>query len=69
MIAFDYRDYGPDGEPRVVHIDQKADYRITVPAPDVVSLVQALRPDSDYDDDRARRKELDEMTLGLVTCS
>jgi SMI1-KNR4 cell-wall len=34
MIAFDYRDCGRHGEPRVVHIDQENDYRITVLAPD-----------------------------------
>lgn len=49
MIAFDYRDCGPEGEPRVVHVDQEVDYRITVLAPDFVSFVRALRPDSDYD--------------------
>lgn len=49
MIAFDYRDCGPDGEPRVVHVDQEVDYRITILAPDFVSFVQSLRPESDYD--------------------
>lgn len=49
MIAFDYRDCGPAGEPRVVHVDQEGDYRITVLAPDFVSFVRALRPESDYD--------------------
>lgn len=48
MIAFDYRDCGPDGEPRVVHVDQEVGYRITVLAPDFVSFVHALRPESDY---------------------
>jgi hypothetical protein len=48
MIAFDYRDCGPDGEPRVVHVDQEAGYHITVLAPDFVSFVQALRPDNDF---------------------
>ena len=49
MIAFDYRDCGPDGEPQVVHVDQEADYRITVLAPDFASFVQALRPEQGYD--------------------
>jgi hypothetical protein len=49
MIAFDYRDCGPNGEPTVVHVDQEADYRITTLAPDFVSFVQALRPEGDYD--------------------
>ncbi|MEV0903173.1 SMI1/KNR4 family protein [Actinoplanes sp. NPDC049802] len=51
MIAFDYRDCGPEGEPCVVHVDQELDYRITVLAPDFVSFVQALRPESAYDFD------------------
>jgi hypothetical protein len=52
MIAFDYDGAGPDGEPRVVHVDQECDYRITVLAPSFVSFVQALRPERGYDDDR-----------------
>ncbi|MEU8660589.1 SMI1/KNR4 family protein [Actinoplanes philippinensis] len=49
MIAFDYRDCGPEGEPRVVHVDQEVDYRITVLAPDFASFLQALQPETDYD--------------------
>lgn len=44
MIAFDYDAAGPDGEPRVVHVDQEWDYRLTVLAPYCVSFVEALRP-------------------------
>jgi hypothetical protein len=47
MIAFDYRDCGPAGEPHVVHVDQEAGYRITVLAPDFVTFVRGLRPESD----------------------
>jgi hypothetical protein len=32
MLCLDYRACGPHGEPRVVHIDQEIDYRITVVA-------------------------------------
>ncbi len=49
MIAFDYRDCGPDGEPQVVHVDQAVDYHITVLAPDFASFVRALRSEEDYD--------------------
>ncbi|WP_225994230.1 SMI1/KNR4 family protein [Actinomadura rudentiformis] len=49
MIAFDYRGCGPDGEPRIVHVDQEWDYQITVLAPDFASFVRALRPETDYD--------------------
>ena len=52
MIAFDYRDCGSNGEPRVVHVDQEWDYRITVLAPNFVAFVQALRPESEYDDEK-----------------
>ena len=48
MIAFDYRGCGPGGEPRVVHVDQEVGYRITVLAQDFVGFVQALRPESDF---------------------
>jgi hypothetical protein len=51
MIAFDYGNAGPDGEPRVVHVDQEWDYRITVLAPNFVSFVQALQPENAYDDE------------------
>lgn len=49
MIAF--RESGPDGEARVVHVDQEWDYRITVLAPSFMSFVQALRPASDYEEE------------------
>ncbi|WP_052302883.1 SMI1/KNR4 family protein [Cellulomonas flavigena] len=48
MIAFDYRGCGPDGEPRVVHVDQERDYRVTVLAPDFVTFVRSLRPADDF---------------------
>ncbi|MFV2108281.1 SMI1/KNR4 family protein [Micromonospora sp. LOL_015] len=51
MIAFDYRDCGPDGEPQVVHVDQEWDYQVTVLAPDFVSFLLVLRPESEYDDE------------------
>jgi hypothetical protein len=50
-MSWDGSDCGPDGEPRVVHVDQEADFRITILAPDFVSFVQALRPESDFDCD------------------
>jgi hypothetical protein len=43
VIAFDYRDCGPDGEPRVVLVDREWGYRITVLATDFVTFVHALR--------------------------
>lgn len=51
MVAFDYRDSGPDGEPRVVHVDQEWGYRIAALAPSFVSFVQALQPETEYEDE------------------
>ncbi|WP_341716484.1 SMI1/KNR4 family protein [Micromonospora sp. FIMYZ51] len=56
MIAFDYRDSGPDGEPRVVHVDHEWDYQVTVLAPNFVSFVQALRPESQYEEEIIARR-------------
>lgn len=48
MVALDYSECGPAGEPRVVHIDQEVDYRMTVIAPDFAAFVQSLRPAEAY---------------------
>lgn len=45
MIALDYRSHGT---PRVVHVDQEWDYRITVLATDFESFVTGLLDDSAY---------------------
>ncbi|MEV6816732.1 SMI1/KNR4 family protein [Micromonospora sp. NPDC051296] len=50
MIAFDYQNTD-HGEPRVVHVDQEHDYRITVLAPNFASFIRALRPASEYEDE------------------
>jgi len=51
MIALDYRQCGPHGEPQVVHVDQERDYQITVLAPDFEAFVRGLVHESRYDDD------------------
>lgn len=51
MIALDYRDCGPSGEPAVVHVDQEGDYRITPLAPDFESFVRGLVHEAVYEDD------------------
>ena len=43
MIALDYRDCGPEGEPRVVHVDQERDYAVTFLAEDYTRFVCGLR--------------------------
>ncbi len=44
MLCLDYRDCGRDGEPRVVHIDQESDYRITHVADNFAAFVEGLEP-------------------------
>jgi hypothetical protein len=42
MIMLDYRECGPEGEPKVVHVDQELDYRITFVAKDFETFVRGL---------------------------
>lgn len=50
MIMLDYRACGPQGEPRVVHVDQEADYAITEVAPDFATFVRGLVGEEAFDD-------------------
>ncbi|WP_433613032.1 SMI1/KNR4 family protein [Prescottella agglutinans] len=50
QIMLDYRDCGPRGEPCVVHVDQEADYRITLVAPDFATFVRGLVSEDEFDD-------------------
>lgn len=55
LIMLDYRECGPAGEPQVVHVDQEADYRITVVAPDFATFIRGLVSEDVFDtseDDR-----------------
>ncbi|TBU85603.1 SMI1/KNR4 family protein [Phytopseudomonas dryadis] len=49
MVALDYRHCGPQGEPRVVHVDQEDDYRITFLARDFESFVRGLVDEQHFD--------------------
>lgn len=49
MVALDYRSCGANGEPRVVHVDQESDYRITALAPDFESFVRGLVDEEAFD--------------------
>ena len=51
MIAMDYRDVGPAGEPRIVHVDQERDYGVTVLAPSFAEFVRGLRAEGDFEVD------------------
>ena len=43
MVCLDYRQCGPTGEPRVVHVDQDLDYEITPLAEDFETFVRSLK--------------------------
>jgi hypothetical protein len=45
MLCLDYRLCGVNGEPRVVHVDQELDYKITLVAPTFESFVRGLEGD------------------------
>lgn len=51
MIALDYTECGKFGEPKVVHVDQESDYKITVVAKNFESFVRGLVHDSEYDEE------------------
>jgi hypothetical protein len=60
QIMLDYRACGRRGEPRVVHVDQEADYRITFVAPDFASFLRGLVTEDRFDiaaDDRQEAVE------------
>lgn len=42
MLCLDYSECGPQGEPRVVHVDQENNYRVTFVAPDFESFIRGL---------------------------
>lgn len=48
MIFLDYRECGADGEPKVVHVDQELDYKITELAPSFEIFIEMLRNEEDY---------------------
>jgi hypothetical protein len=50
MLALDYRDCGPEGEPKVVHIDQESDYKITVVADNFASFIRGLEYDEAFEE-------------------
>ena len=49
MIALDYRECGKDGEPKVVHVDQEFDYKITFLSPTFEEFIKGLVLDEVFD--------------------
>lgn len=68
VIMLDYRHCGPQGEPRVVHVNQEDDYSITVIAPDFATFIHGL-VDEDVFDDAAETLEIDLVTVDRGTLS
>jgi hypothetical protein len=50
MLCLDYSECGPAGEPRVVHIDQEFDYKVTVVAPNFESFIRGLEDDEAFEE-------------------
>ena len=42
MLCLDYRECGPAGEPKVVHVDEAFDYRITMVAQNFETFIKGL---------------------------
>jgi hypothetical protein len=49
MICLDYRECGPQGEPRVVHVDQEWNYKITLVAENFQSFIGGLEADEAFE--------------------
>ena len=49
MLCLDYRVCGPKGEPRVVHVDQELDYKVTHVADNFESFVRGLESDEAFE--------------------
>lgn len=49
MVFLDYREYGTQGEPKVVHIDQENDFHITPLAETFEQFICGLVNDDQFD--------------------
>lgn len=56
MIFLDYRACGPQGEPKVVHVDQECDYEITPLADHFEDFIRGLVNEEEYEEDEEERK-------------
>ncbi len=60
MVFLDYRECGPQGEPKVVHIDQEDDYYITHLADSFEAFIRGLVDEEDYWDDEDDEEQEEE---------
>jgi hypothetical protein len=51
MLCLDYRTCGPDGEPKVVHVDQSRKYKITFVADNFAAFLRGLEDDEAFETD------------------
>jgi hypothetical protein len=49
MLCMDFTTCGPRGEPRIVHVDQEFDYKVTFVAASFDALVRGLEPANAFD--------------------
>ncbi|MCL9782108.1 SMI1/KNR4 family protein [Vibrio sp. S4M6] len=49
MIALDYRECGKDGEPKVVHVDQDDDYKVTFLAENFSEFIKSLKHEDEFE--------------------
>ena len=50
MLALDYRECGPQGEPSVVYVDQEDDYSIIQLAPNFAEFIAGLVNEDEFDE-------------------
>jgi hypothetical protein len=48
MLCLDYSECGPSGEPRVVHVDEEWDYKVTFVASNFESFIRGLASEEDF---------------------
>lgn len=63
MIFLDYRECGPQGEPKVVHIDQENDYKIVTLADSFEDFIRGLVNEKEFgpDPEEEKAKELEKV--------
>ena len=66
MIFLDYRECGPQGEPKVVHVDQEDDYYVTFLADNFEEFIRGLVNEEVFDtSEEDERMELEKFGTQL----